>query len=285
MERKKKTSKKNTRKTVYGIKLPPIESYDDGDAIRTAIDIDPAFFSMIDGRPIRPNTSIQTYKKNIKDIALKRTLHGFVNDEILRIDREIQSERIIFEKAAKHFEEYQDSFDKFLAHDNNVTIEIMRKSDSLAKELVNMTEDQKQVSYEMASVKSKLQYIDESLIILRSFENFLHKASPLLWQESQNVTLDVNLTEMCPISNDIFQEINVSAVKNKLGALPPPRLYFETPEQLQKIFYLLEKQNLNSLLVTEELNCQKNKFMKSLHSLKELLDQELQVIHDQVSSD
>nr|XP_026486778.1 uncharacterized protein LOC113393884 [Vanessa tameamea] len=213
----KKVVKKIHKNPFSGIKLPPITKCKKSD-VRTILDVDPQYFSLVEGRPIKTNTSINKYKQNIRNIALKRTLHGFLTDEILRINREIETERKIYNTASKHFEEYQHSFDKFLADDNNKTIVIMKTSDNLAKELSNETEEHKKANFELATIKERL---------------------------------------------------------NKL---PPSRLYFKTPDQLLIVFDLLEKQNLNYLLVTEELNVEKNKFLKSLGFLKNLLGNELEFI-------
>lgn len=277
----KKKIRRQTRKTVAGIKLPPIEPVQDS-GVKTVIDIDPAYYSLVEGRPIRPNKSINEYKKNIKNVALKRTLHGFLIDEIFRIDREIETERNIYETAYKHFEEYQNSFDKFLADDNNKTIAIMQRSDALAKELANQTEEHKKANYEMASLKSKLQYTDETLMILLSIQNFLNKASPILWQDSHNIKLDIKRTEIFTMDSDIFKKLDVDAIGARLKELPTPQLYFETPEQLLIIFGLLEKQNLNYLLVTTELSSEKNRFLRTLDVLKNMMRQELDFIQEKV---
>lgn len=278
---KKKHIKRTTRKTIAGIKLPPIEPIEDGD-IKTIVDVDPSFYSLVEGRPIRSNTSIHKYKQNIKAVAFKRTIHGFLVDEILRIDKEIEMEREIYETASRHFDEYKNSFDKFLAHDNDKTIVVMKKSDTMAKDLTNQTEDQKKANFELATIKSKLQYIEESLSILLSFQNFLYKSSPILWQEKVNIKMCEYLPEICPINSNVFCKIDTSLVKERLSQLPPPLLYFETPDQLLTFFSALEKQNLNFLLVTEELTVEKNKFLKALDCLKKLLKQELDYIHQKV---
>ncbi|PZC84291.1 hypothetical protein B5X24_HaOG205486 [Helicoverpa armigera] len=277
--KKKKKVKRGTRKTIAGIKLPPIEPVE---GIKTIVDVDPAYYSLVEGRPLKQSKSINEYKKCIKSVALNRTLHGFLVDEILRIDREIESERNIYETAFKHFEEYQNSFDKFLADDNNKTIAIMQKSDALDKELANQTEKHKKANYEMASLKSKLQYIDESLMILLSFQNFLYKASPILWQDNHNIKLDVKHPEIFTMESDIFVNIDEDAIAKKLKDLPPPQLYFETPKQLLTIFDLLEKQNLNYLLLTTEFSSEKNKFLKTVEVLKAILRQELDFIKEKI---
>lgn len=277
---KKKLVKRESRKTIGGIKLPPIQPVSND--IKTIVDVDPDFYSLIQGRPVRPNTSINKYKQDIKEVALKRTLNGFLVDEIIRIDREIETERSIYETASKHFDECQHSFDKFLAYDNNKTIDVMKKSDYLSKNLANHTEEYKKAHYDLASIKSKLQYIDESLLILLSFENFLHKAAPILWQESENVKLDTNPTEIIVMDSDIFQKVDIDIVRQRLNKLSQPRLYFKTPEQLTTIFDLLQKQNLNYLLVTEELNCEKNKFLKARNLLKDMLRLEMDLIRRKV---
>ncbi|XP_028156465.1 uncharacterized protein LOC114350034 [Ostrinia furnacalis] len=279
--KKKKRIKRTTRKTIAGIKLPPIERIGDSD-IKTIVDVDPSFYSLVEGRPIRPNNSIHKYKQNIKEVAMKRTVHGFLVDEILRIDKEIEMERTIYETASKHFDEYQNSFDKFLAHDNNKTIAVMKKSDTMAKDLANQTEEQKKANFELATIRSKLQYIDETLSILLSFQTFLYKASPYLWQEKNKIKLDENRTEICLMNSNIFTKVDIDLVKERLSQLPPPQLYFEQPDQLLKVFGALEKQNLNYLLVTEELTVEKNKFLKALDSLKLLLKQELSFIEEKV---
>lgn len=278
----KKLVKRDSKKVTCGIKLPPIEQNGDSD-LKTILDIDPHFYSQVEGRPIRSNTSIRKYKQNIREIALKRTLHGFLMDEILRINREIETERKIYNTTSKHFEDYQHSFNKFLDDDNNKTIVIMKKSDCLAKELANQTEEHKQANFELATIKSKLQYIHETLQILLSFQCFLHRAAPILWQERQNIDLNVENFEILTKDSDIFVEVNKNLITERLNQLPPPRLYFETPDQLLTVFYLLEKQNLNYLLVTEDLNAEKNKFLKSLRFLKSLLSQELEYIKEKVN--
>lgn len=277
--KKKKRIRRQTRKTIAGIKLPPIEPVE---GIKTIVDVDPAYYSLVEGRPLKQNKSIHEYKKHIKSVALNRTLHGFLVDEILRIDGEIEAERNIYETAYKHFEEYQNSFDKFLADDNNKTIAIMQKSDALAKELANQTENHKKANYDLASLKSKLQYIDESLMILLSFQNFLYKASPILWQNKNNIKLDVDHPEIFVMDSDIFAKIDQDAIEKKLQNLPMPLLYFETPKQLLTIFDLLEKQNLNYLLLTTEFNSEKNKFLKTVDIMKTKLRQELDFIKEKV---
>lgn len=281
---RKKPRKRSTRKTVCGIKLPPIEPVPD-DKVKTITDVDPSYYAILEHRPVRPNTSMHLYKQNIKDVALKRTFHGFLIDEILRIEREMDTERSIYGMAAKHFDEYQNSFDKFLAHDNDKTIVIMKKSDNLAKNLVHETEEHKQANYEMASLKSKLQYIDESLMILLSFQNFLNKASPILWLEKENVILDIKHPEIFCMDADVFSKVDVEGIKKRLNSLPPPKLYFEAPEQLMTVFDMLEKQNLNYLLVTEELNSEKNKFLKALDLFKNNLQNDLNLIKQKVPND
>lgn len=280
---KKKSRKRSSRKTIVGIKLPPIEKVNNADeTIKTIVDVDPSFYAILEGRPVRPNISIKLYKQNIRDVALKRTLHGFLVDEILRIDREIETERTVYDTASRHFDEYKHSFDKFLADDNNKTIAIMKKSDNLAKDLANQTEDFKSANYEMATIKSKLQYTDESLMILLSFQNFLHTISPILWQEKENIVLDIKHPDIFVMDSDVFCKLDINATKERLSNLPPPKLYFEMPDQLLSVFSMLEKQNLNYLLVTEELNSEKNKFLKSLEFFKDNFKAELNFMQQKV---
>lgn len=272
----KKVSKKS------GVKLPPIEDQNDNQ-IKTIIDVDPDFYTLVDGRPIRPDTSIRKYKKHIKEVALKRTFHGFLVDEILRIDRDIKTERKIYETASKHFSECQESFNKFLADDNNSTIAVMRKSDHLDKELANQIEEHKKANYELSSLRSKLQYIDETLQILISFQNFLYNAAPVLWQDKNKLCSVEGNLDICTLDSDIFCEVKVHLVKEKLKELPPALLYFENPQQILSIFQSLEQQNLNYLLKTVDLRSEKNRFLKSVTLLEGLLKMELDFIQEQVN--
>lgn len=282
MERKK-TKRNEQQKRLTKLRLPPIElDHEDSTKVKTVLDIDPDYFSLVDGRPIRPSTSINAYKKNIRDVSLKRTVHGFLTDEILRIDKEIATENNIYEIASKQFEECKKSFDKFLAYDNDKTIYVMKESDTLNKELMIKTEEYKKINYEMASLKSKLQYIDETLLILLSFESFLHKVSPHLWQKSMNINLNVKHSEILPVHSDVFQKVDINLIKDRLSNLASPRLYFESPEQLLNIFYLLEKQNLNYLLITEEMNSIKNSFLNTRNKFMESLKHELHLIEEKV---
>ncbi|XP_022129126.1 uncharacterized protein LOC111003073 [Pieris rapae] len=260
------------------VKLPLIDGTSSD--VRTILDTDPHFYTLIDGRPIRPNKSILKYKQDIRNITLKRTVYGFLTDEILRIDREIETERKKYETASKHFDEYQYSFDKFLAHDNNKTIAIMRKSDNLSKDLIKQVEEHKATNYEYATLKSKLQYIEETLQILVSFQFFLYNAAPIMWRET--VPKPVDKADIFESDSNIFLKIDINAVKLRLSQLAQPCLYFETPIQLLNVFNTLEKQNLNYLLVTEELNAEKQQFLTSVQRLKILMDMELNFIEQKI---
>lgn len=279
---KKKQRHNGTRKIIAGIKLPPMEFIEDSN-VKTIMGIDPTYYSLVEDRPIRTDSTIHNYKQNIKEIALKRTMQGFLVDEILRIEREIETEKDIYKTAVRQFDEHHNSFNKFLSDDNNKTITIMRKSDFLAKDLVTQTEEFKKLKHEMALLKSKLQYIDETLIILLSFQNFLNKASPILWQEKHNFNRDFQYSKLFYIDANIFRRVDSRAVIERFRKLPAPKLYFKTPDQLLSAFTMMEKQNLNYLLATEELNSEKNKFLNSLKHLKLLLRQELEHIQQKVN--
>ncbi|XP_068618699.1 structural maintenance of chromosomes protein 2-like [Battus philenor] len=255
--------KKLSRKS--GVKLPPIEQSDDH--VKTILDVDPDFYSLVDGRPIRPDTSIRKYKQNIKDLALKRTLYGFISDEILRVEKDIKTEANIYKIALNNFNECQESFNKFLADDNNKTITVMKKSDNLDKELAYQIDEHKKGSYELASLKSKLQYIEDTLQILLSFQRFLYNAAPILWQQAHKFT--TGNFQFFAMESDIFCKIDVEVIKEKLKELPPPQLYFKTSHQIMAMFQSLETHNLNYLLKAEELRCDKNKFMESIHGIED----------------
>ncbi|CAD0200736.1 unnamed protein product [Chrysodeixis includens] len=208
--KKKKGIKRYTRKTIAGIKLPPLEPIPDSD-IKTIVDVDPAFYTLIDGRPIRPSTSIHQYKHNIKNVALNRTLHGFLVDEILRIDKEIETERNCFDAAYKHFEEYQNSFDKFLADDNNKTIAIMQRSDALAKELANQTEECKRLK-ELPSPKLYFETPDQLLTIFGLLEkqnlNYLLFATELSSEKNRFLRTVEKMKQTLRQELDFIQEKN-----------------------------------------------------------------------------
>ncbi|GBP66465.1 hypothetical protein EVAR_51451_1 [Eumeta japonica] len=281
MDRNQK-QRKNRSASKFGIKLPPIEGKVENFKVKTVMDIDPDFFTLVDGRSIRPNKSLSVYKGNIRDLMLKRTLRGYTEDEILRIDRQNKAETEIHERAVIHFEEYKTSFDKFLADNNNVTINIMRKSDGLARDLANKTEEHRKITFEMTNLKSKLQYVDETIMILLSFERFLHRISPGKWQKDNNVDLAIQQKPIFTIGSNIFQQLNTDSIKEQLNALQPPRLYFETPEQLTEIFSVLETQNLEYLLKAEEMRVLLLKFLRALDRFKENLKHELDFVQEKV---
>lgn len=274
--------KRPKRKILFGIKLPAVEPCPELKA-KTITDVDPDFYSMVENRPIRPNTSYLTYKQNIHHIARNNATKGFVQDEILRINKDMEREKDIYEKTAKDFEDCKKSFDKFLAHDNDKTIEVMKRSDNLAKDVANQMHEHKQASFELATIKSKLQYINESIMILLSLENFLHKASPVLWREKNNVKIDAEYPDIYNADTDIFRPTDIQAIQDRINNLPPKSLYFEIPEQLIEVFDALEKQNLNFLLATEDIRSQKLKTLKALDDFKGKLKDETKNVNSNVS--
>ncbi|KPJ14284.1 hypothetical protein RR48_05262 [Papilio machaon] len=160
----------------------------------------------------------------------------------------------------------------------------MKKSDNLDKELANQIEEHKKANYELASLRSKLQYIDETLQILISFQKFLYNAAPVLWQDKNKLNLVTSNLDIFNLDSDIFCEVDVTLVIEKLKELPQAILYFENPAQILNIFQSLEQQNLNYLLKTVELRSEKNRFLKSASLLEDLLRNELDFIQEQMHS-
>ncbi|KAJ1532005.1 hypothetical protein ONE63_000639 [Megalurothrips usitatus] len=100
---------------------------------KTMVDMDPEFYSIVEGRPNRDRISVREYVDSIRDLVRVRLKIGYNEDECLLVDEQFRMERQRLDQILAQQKQYVDLFDQFLAEDHAASMELLKKADQAAR--------------------------------------------------------------------------------------------------------------------------------------------------------
>lgn len=106
---------------------------EDDTAEKTMVDMDPEFYTVVEGRPNRERGSVRDYIGHIRDLVRVRLKIGYNEDECVLVDEQFRLERQRLEQILAQQKQYVDLFDQFLAEDHAASMELLKKADQAAK--------------------------------------------------------------------------------------------------------------------------------------------------------
>ena len=97
------------------------------------VDMDPEFYTIIEGRPNRDRISVREYVGSIRELVRVRLKIGYNEDECLLVDEQFRIEKQRLEQILAQQRQYVELFDQFLAEDHATSMELLKKADQAAK--------------------------------------------------------------------------------------------------------------------------------------------------------
>lgn len=206
------------------------------DEIHTVCDIDPEFFTLVEGRPVRSFCDIKAFMRDLRDATLLRANAGYINDKILQIDMFTFKEREEFEQINRDFEKINQNFMVFAEQSFTDAKHVMKLAKETSMQLANVTDQLEEYSFAFIKIKNKLINIVAEYDQLSQYKKFLTEISPKWWHrryashcEKADKLCSRLLTQLQTETPEISTLYSQSALS--LAQLPP-ELYFKRPSQL-----------------------------------------------------
>lgn len=261
---------KDIRSRIY-VKEPP-------DDVHTVVDLDPEFYSLIEGRPIEYPFDKTNYMNDVRETTLFKLQAGYRDDEVLRIQENFADEEEKYKEICDRYNDYVDSFEQFLSEDYKTSIAMLHESEELANTLQRKNDEFKHLSVELGIKRRRVYVLEEKIRQTKMFQDFLYTISPKAWCEHQGIrrhskdsriALEDSVKDLSkPQSEGMFAKYQLESQDGTIPSLMrlvhrfkedqvdarPPVLFFTEPKELFKIFRRIVMQNLKSWTHAEKLS-------------------------------
>jgi hypothetical protein len=165
---------------------------------------------------IHPTLSDYIHQK--RELFLSELAIDAAREELQRLER-IEGDNMAALKAKQaDIDLVSDQFREFLVGDGKVTMESRKGAEAKARKRVEVVAKIKEVSAEVAVLRSEIAHHNERMQECREYRNFLEALTPKDWAQSH----------------------------------PPSDLYFKKPQQLLDIMSAMEEQNMFLILHCQE---------------------------------
>lgn len=287
---------KDIRARVY-VEEPP-------DDVHTVVDLDPEFYSLIEGRPIEYPFDKTNYMNDVRETTLFKLQAGYREDEVLRIEENFTDEEEKYKEICQRYNDYVDSFEQFLSEDYKKSIAMLNESEELANTLQKKNDEFKHLSVELGIKRRRVYVLEEKIRQTKMFQEFLYTISPRIWcdqhgiirhSKDSRVALEDSVKDLSkPPSEGMFAKYQLESLDGTIPSLMhlincfkedqvdarPPLLFFTEPKQLFKIFRRIVMQNLKSWTHAEKLSENLAKLREGLLMVKGRIHQEQEEVED-----
>jgi seryl-tRNA synthetase len=263
------------------------------------LDIDPQFFKVIQGRPIREKLDIRKYVEEVRETFRTRLKVGYQTDEAMKIDKKFRQEQKRFNKIQAMLKLYSDSFEEFLEEDYESSEKLLRDAQEQAEKSGHMRQELRELEKQVETAKCQLHVLLEEWRNCKMFQKFLYMVSPMFWRKEHDFihrTQSGSVLLASEISTH-FEQYRLSSTESPLSldALldlcltdvnkgEEPLLYFTEPDELMQVFKELELQNLNALLHSETLSDPTHSVQRSLEQARKNFETESASLMDKIEN-
>lgn len=237
--------------------------------MKTILDIDPEFYTLVEGRPLIEKFEVKKYVENVREVLRTKIITGFREDDIILIEESIIEEQSIIDETRAAYQKYVDTFEEFLFEDHTESMKLLRQSEKEAAIASDLYETYRELAKEYGKLKYVVYNLEEKWRHCKMYQKFLYLVSPVYWrrkfdyyhlhQKESHMSLATELSSVfgrykLPSTGDVLSlEDLVEQFLDDCKTQQDPLIFFEIPKQLIKAFRFIEIQNLNTLLHIEEL--------------------------------
>lgn len=280
------------------VKDPQIKS------MKTILDLDPEFFTLIEGRPVPQKLTHKEYIKDVRDVLRTKIVSGYREDEILLIDENFIVEQKVIDEIKQEFQKYVNTFEDFLFTDHTNSMALLRQSEQEAQIAAEKYEIHRELSKNYGSLKSTVYNLEEKWRNCKMYQKFLYLVSPMDWRKTHDFyhikrmdsERSVELEEensgssvfgrykLAEVGEVLSLENLIEQFLDDIKMQDEPQLFFNEPLQLLKVFNFIEMQNLNSLLHSEELAIPLEKVKEGMAKIHKKFDEDMNSLQDIITS-
>ncbi|PSN33300.1 hypothetical protein C0J52_19483 [Blattella germanica] len=237
----------------------------------TLLDIDPLYFKVVEGRPIKEKLDIRKYVETIKNTLRTKLRVGIFRDEALKLEEKYLLEQAQIDELRAQHKTYVDTFNAFLAEDHETSLNLLHIAQQEARKSKEKYIIVKELHQKLGSLTCAVYVLEEKWRHLKMFQAFLYMISPMFWRQKHDFIHrrfsadDSGGFSLSSRASELFSYRSSSlASTDSLDAIigvfftditvgRKPELYFQNPQELNIIFENLEAESLNFLIQLEEL--------------------------------
>ncbi|CAH1992834.1 unnamed protein product [Acanthoscelides obtectus] len=248
---------------------------------KSVLDVDPKFFTDVEGRPVADKLNVREYITTIREALRTRIVVGYREDDLMLLEEHllIEQEEINEIKTRLHW--YIGIFEELLFRSHTDSMEILRRSENVAEEANEMYEQHKAIMKKCASIRTALYISEERWHNCLLYQRFLYTMSPLKYRNEHPLAFSPK--DAGSETNDAISLTDIIEEFKDPEKYEAPDLYFTEPEQLLEAFRFMELQNLSSLLYNEELAVPLESLRFSIIAAEERFSRQIKKLEEQIT--
>lgn len=266
-------------------------------SMRTIFDIDPDYFTIVEGRPIAEKFNIKDYINDMREILRTRIVTGYKEDEILLINENFIDEQKAIDNIKTKLQKYVEQFEDFLYNDHTTSMDLLRTAEKEAAAASEKYEIFRSLSTDYGALRAQVSGLEEKWRTLKLYQKFCYILSPMAWREEHDYyhfkrDRDEVIPDPSVLFDNKFGEFDdiqslhelIEVFLDDCRTQDEPKLYFKEPIEMLKVFRFMEIQNLNSLLHTEELALPLENVRNGMEQARKKFDEEIVVLREMVEN-
>ncbi|XP_073948908.1 uncharacterized protein [Choristoneura fumiferana] len=253
---------------------------------KTICDIDPTFYKIIEGRPIRQFVDVKVYMRDIRNIALTKSNIAYLRDQMIQIGTSYSVELEEYEKINKLCIKTKNNFVQFAKECYMFAQKLQEQSEKKANELQALAERLEICGFQFVKIRNEISNLGATYDILHLYYRFLTNVAPLSWRKLNDKEYnkksschfsEQNLVSADELTTDMY-------IKRYDLKSPRPKLYFQEPETLMHVFDRLSAQCLTYMQIDTFSSQISSSVIKRRDYLKHLAAQEIEEYQFQIAN-
>lgn len=255
---------------------------------KTICDIDPTFYKIIEGRPIRQFVDVKVYMSDIRNIALTKSNIAYLRDQMIQIDTSFSVELEEYLKINELYTKTKNNFVRFAKESYMIAQMLQNQSEKKANELQTLVEHLEIYGFQFVKIRNELGNLGSTYDILHMYYRFLNNVAPLPWRKLHDKDYkkcSTHFSKQDPHQRVSTDEMTIDMyIKRYDLKNTKPKLYFEEPETLMQMFDTLSAQCLNYMQIDTFASQISSNIIKSRDYLKYLTAQEIEIYQFEVTN-
>jgi hypothetical protein len=233
------------------------------------LDIDPQYFKIMEGRPIKEKLNIRKYVEEARETLKTRLKLGYQLDEALLLEETFKAEQKRLRNCEAMHKLYADCFWRFLQEDYESSVKLLDDARKEAEKSSDMRYRLKGLEGQFGALKRQASVLEEKWRNYKTFQKFLYIVSPMGWRRKHDYIHRKGPSSVSLVSEmpSLFGRHRVSVTDSEvsLDSLldlfakdveggEEPLLYFSEARELVQALQDMESQNLSCFTHSEDLS-------------------------------
>jgi hypothetical protein len=233
------------------------------------LDIDPQYFKIMEGRPIKEKLNIRKYVDEGRETLKTRFKVGYQLDEAMHIEEMFKEEQKRLRNAEAMNKLYADCFGEFLEEDYESSVKLLDDAQKEVDKTSDMSYQLKELEKQFGALKREVSMLEEKWRNYKMFQKFLYIVSPMDWRKKHDYIHRKGPSSVLLVSEmpSLFGRYGLSITQSQVSleslldlfskdieSEEEPLLYFTKPRELMQVLQEMESQNLNCFMHSGDLS-------------------------------